>query len=99
MAWVPFDGIGTNFGGIAFPPSTTSYDYFAAIREDRTLRDPKYSELKVISLFLRNARDFPQARVLGKKEIHSVKGKDKVLITELKNGHTGGRFYIVRHSE
>lgn len=89
---------GTNWGGLAFPPSTTTYDYFAAIREDRTLREPKYSELKVISHFLRSARDYPDAHVVGKWKVEGQgsESKESVLVTELENKETRGRFYIVR---
>lgn len=92
---------GTNWGGLAFPPSTTTYDYFAAIREDRTLREPKFSELKVISHFLRSARDYPDAQVVGKWKVDGMGSKEKeaVLVTELENKDTHGRFYIVRHAK
>jgi hypothetical protein len=92
---------GTNWGGLAFPPSTTTYDYFAAIREDRTLRQPKYGELKVISHFLRSARDYPDAQVVGKWKVDGVglKAKGAVVVTELENKDTRGRFYIVRHAK
>ncbi|KAJ7229001.1 glycoside hydrolase family 35 protein [Mycena pura] len=41
---------GTNWGGIAHPGVYTSYDYGAAIAEDRTLRE-KYYELKLQANF------------------------------------------------
>jgi hypothetical protein len=50
---------GTNWGHLAFPRkcipgllvmisgAITTYDYWAPIQEDRSLNEPKYSELKV----------------------------------------------------
>jgi hypothetical protein len=50
---------GTNWGHLAFPRmyilgylmmtsgAVTTYDYWAPIKEDRSLNEPKYSELKV----------------------------------------------------
>jgi len=50
---------GTNWGHLAFPRKSnirvllltsgaiTTYDYWAPIHEDRSLNEPKYSELKV----------------------------------------------------
>jgi hypothetical protein len=85
---------------LAFPPSTTSYDYFAAIREDRSLRGEKYGELKVISHFLRSARDFPEADVVSRQEIKGQGSKaESVVVTELENDSTHARFYIVRHAK
>lgn len=47
---------GTNWGGLAFPTVGTSYDYSAPIAESRLLRD-KYSETKLLSYFVRAAKD------------------------------------------
>jgi hypothetical protein len=51
---------GTNWGGIAAPVVYSSYDYGAAIAENRMIGD-KYNELKLQGLFLRSARDFREA--------------------------------------
>ncbi|KAL1311871.1 hypothetical protein AAFC00_001943 [Neodothiora populina] len=47
---------GTNWGGLAFPTVGTSYDYSAPIAENRLLGD-KYSETKLMSYFIRAAKD------------------------------------------
>jgi hypothetical protein len=51
---------GTNWGGLAAPVVYTSYDYGAAIQENRMI-GAKHAELKMQGLFLRSARDFRQA--------------------------------------
>lgn len=65
------------------------------------MRQPKYGELKVISHFLRSARDYPDVQVVGKWKVDGVgsQAKEAVVVTELENKDTRGRFYIVRHAK
>jgi hypothetical protein len=52
---------GTNWGGIGHPGVYTSYDYGAAIAEDRTLRE-KYYELKLQANFFGRSPAFLTTR-------------------------------------
>ncbi|KAI0027626.1 glycoside hydrolase superfamily [Vararia minispora EC-137] len=79
---------GTNWGNLATTGVYTSYDYGAAIREDRTLT-PKYSELKLQALFLHASLDFQVATALSAGIIGNV----YVTVME---AESGAGFYVVR---
>lgn len=55
---------GTNWGGLAMPTVGTSYDYSAPIAETRLLTD-KYSETKLLSYFVRAAKDLTMVEKAG----------------------------------
>ncbi|KIO27852.1 glycoside hydrolase family 35 protein [Tulasnella calospora MUT 4182] len=91
---------GTSWGHIPFHKVYTSYDYGAAIAENRWIT-PKYQELKRQGLFLRSAKEFITTDVVGNSTdsaIVPVTNSD-VYVTYLKNPTTGAGFYIARHAD
>ncbi|KAG6916276.1 hypothetical protein DXG01_007562 [Tephrocybe rancida] len=83
---------GTNWGQIPYSNTYTSYDYGAAIAENREL-SAKFGELKLQSLFLRSFADI-RATVWKGEDNATFAG---VTTTHLQNPETGASFYIVRH--
>ncbi|EJD44926.1 hypothetical protein AURDEDRAFT_64886 [Auricularia subglabra TFB-10046 SS5] len=83
---------GTNWGQLAYPDAATTYDYAAAISETRQLT-PKFGELKLQSMFLRN---FPELR---KTDFISEDNTTHpgVNTTRLRNPDTGTEFFVSRH--
>lgn len=90
----------------------TSYDYWAAIEENRNLRD-KYYELKVIdcpptgsihadcaqliSLFVRSSHDLPKTWIVQSTNSSGTTAVDGVIqLDELRNPDTSAGFYVVR---
>ncbi|KDQ12662.1 glycoside hydrolase family 35 protein [Botryobasidium botryosum FD-172 SS1] len=89
---------GTSWGYLAFPGVYTSYDYSAAILENREIGS-KYTELKRQSLFLRSTPDFYKTDVVGNSTDGTVSLSDPtVFATLLKNPDSGTRYYITRHT-
>jgi beta-galactosidase len=78
--------------------SVTSYDYGAAIQENRQLAEPKYSELKLLSLFVRSASELPHTKVVATSR-GVITDTSEITVTELENPKTQARFYVVRHSD
>ncbi|EJD49636.1 hypothetical protein AURDEDRAFT_135665 [Auricularia subglabra TFB-10046 SS5] len=85
---------GSNWGGLPAPVVYTSYDYGAAIPENRMIGD-KYNELKLMGLFLRSARDFRQTDFAP--EVTTLTSSNQVTTAEMRNQQTGAGFYLVRH--
>ncbi|WWC95589.1 hypothetical protein V866_002454 [Kwoniella sp. B9012] len=81
---------GVNYGHSAFPVGITSYDYWAPISEDRSLKD-KYYELKSISHFVRSSRDLPKTYPVSTLEYGTLH------VDQLVNPDTQGTFYVARH--
>lgn len=86
-----------------------SYDYGAPIREDRTL-SPKYSEIKLQSLFLHASPSFLVATRFGNGTVGSgtaFSNNTAIYTTALSVSGTGainsqaggGNFYVVRHTD
>lgn len=108
MSWSfrPFIGYWQTHKTFQF--SQTSYDYGAAISENRDIDSPKYAELKRQGLFLRSTPSFYETDVVGNSTdvllgLSSI-GSSTVAIdnpdvfgTLLRNPTTGTDFYIVRH--
>ncbi|MBW0474912.1 hypothetical protein O181_014627 [Austropuccinia psidii MF-1] len=91
---------GTSWGQLPFPGTYTSYDYGAAISEDRSLNE-KYIELKRQSLFLKSSGQFYQTDVIGDSAKDSKYFLDdesarNAYVTELKNPVSETGFYITR---
>ncbi|VDC04598.1 unnamed protein product [Peniophora sp. CBMAI 1063] len=95
---------GTNWGNLAEPGVYTSYDYGAAIREDRRLTS-KYNELKLQAYFLHASRSFLTAEIVSTTNITdsgsvdpsgtgATDGSD-VFVTGMSSADGGG-FYVVR---
>ncbi|KAJ6506211.1 glycoside hydrolase superfamily [Mycena vitilis] len=93
---------GTNWGFFAFPGTYTSYDYGAAIAEDRTLT-PKWNELKNIGTFIRSV-EFDLARNSNMGNGSSpYTDNPGVFVTELRNVEDSAdevkpAFYVVRQA-
>ncbi|KAK3072346.1 hypothetical protein LTR53_006996 [Teratosphaeriaceae sp. CCFEE 6253] len=87
---------GTNWGGLPFPLVGTSYDYSAPVSESRLLTD-KYSETKLLSLFIRAAKDLTKVEKAGNGTI-GFTGNPSVFAQALRNVDTGAHFYVTKHT-
>lgn len=75
----------------------TSYDYGAAIVEDRTLVREKYSELKLQANFLKASSAYLTATSqLGVNG--SFTTTDEIAVTQLLGNGTKTNFYVIRHA-
>ncbi|KAG8783246.1 hypothetical protein FRC12_019925 [Ceratobasidium sp. 428] len=85
---------GTNWGNLAYPGVYTSYDYAAAISEDRTLT-PKFSEIKLQGLFLHST---PHYHLAGRISTGtSLSSSSQIFTTHLATPQ-GQNLYIVRQT-
>ncbi|KAK3297117.1 glycoside hydrolase superfamily [Chaetomium fimeti] len=87
---------GTNWGWLAAPFLGSSYDYGAAIAEDRSIGD-KYYEIKNLGLFTRVADELALTERVGTGTEYT--NNTKLFTTELRNPETGAGFYAIRHAE
>ncbi|KAK4246096.1 glycoside hydrolase superfamily [Corynascus novoguineensis] len=87
---------GTNWGWLAAPFIGTSYDYGAAISEDRSI-DDKYYEIKNLGLFTRVADELALTDRVGTGVEYT--NNTNLFVTELRNPDTGAGFYFIRHDE
>ena len=78
-----------------------SYDYGAAIRENRALSD-KYDELKRQGIFLRSSPEFRKTDWIGDTST-GIPGvtlnNSAAFVTLLKNPDTGAQFFIARQAD
>ncbi|KAK3501824.1 glycoside hydrolase superfamily [Neurospora crassa] len=86
---------GTNWGWLAAPFLGSSYDYGAAISEDRNIGS-KYYEIKNLGLFIRAADELAYTDRIGTGTDYT--NNTNIFTTELKNPKTGARFYVLRHA-
>ncbi|KAK3366220.1 glycoside hydrolase superfamily [Lasiosphaeria ovina] len=86
---------GTNWGWLAAPFIGTSYDYSAAIAEDRSI-DAKYYEIKNLGLFTRVAHELAFTERVGNGTAYT--NNTAIFVTELRNTDTGAAFYVLRHA-
>ncbi|KAG8731749.1 hypothetical protein FRC10_001462 [Ceratobasidium sp. 414] len=85
---------GTNWGNLAYPGVYTSYDYAAAISEDRTLT-PKFSEIKLQGLLLHAT---PHYHLAGRISTGtSLSSSSQIFTTHLATTQ-GQNLYIVRQT-
>ncbi|KAG8906903.1 hypothetical protein FRB99_005786 [Tulasnella sp. 403] len=96
---------GTSWGHLPFPGVYTSYDYGAAITENRSLSPAKYAELKRQGMFLRGVREFQETNFIREGVIKSDASLEAdgthetgVFATVLRNPG-GAEFWIVRHED
>ena len=89
---------GTNWGNLGFPGVYTSYDYGAAIAENRELYREKYSELKLEGNFLKVTPAYLTASV-GDSVNGIYTNNDAIFTTPLWGNGTTTNFYIVRHTD
>ncbi|KAK5130090.1 hypothetical protein LTR08_002478 [Meristemomyces frigidus] len=87
---------GTNWGGLPVPIVGTSYDYSAPIAETRLLTD-KYSETKLLSYFVRAAKDLTKLAKAGNGTTDFT-GNPAVFAQALRNVDTGSHFYVAKHT-
>ena len=86
---------GTNWGWLAAPFVGSSYDYAAAISEDRSIGD-KYYEIKNLGLFTRVADELAFTDRVGAGTEYT--NNTDLFTTELRNPKTGAAFYVIRHA-
>ncbi|KAI0435132.1 glycoside hydrolase family 35 protein [Xylaria sp. FL1042] len=86
---------GTNWGNLGQPGGYTSYDYGAAIKEDRTIIREKYAEAKLMGHFLTSSPAYLDATP-GDLTNTSYVSTPKLTTTPIFGTPT--TFYIVRHS-
>lgn len=83
---------GTNWGWLGMPQNYTSYDYGAAIRENRQL-DPKYDEDKLIGYFTQSV-----APLTKTETIRATPPDDSAVVdTARMNPDTKTQFHVLRH--
>ncbi|KAJ7614408.1 glycoside hydrolase superfamily [Roridomyces roridus] len=93
---------GTSWGFFPFPGVYTSYDYGAAIAEDRSLTG-KWNELKNIGTFIQSVQqDLSRSTIIGNNSV-AYTDNPNVFVTELRNlfEPVGRRpaIYVVRQTE
>src|SRR4051812_13802023 len=85
---------GTNWGWLSMPENYTSYDYGAAIRENRQL-DPKYYEDKLIGYLTQSV-----APLTKTDPINATPPDNPAIIdTARMNPDTKTQFHVVRHAD
>ncbi|MEV6008093.1 beta-galactosidase [Streptomyces sp. NPDC051976] len=85
---------GTNWGWLGMPENYTSYDYGAAIRENRQL-DPKYDQDKLIGYFTQAVAPLTKTEALPATPTDNAKVVDTARI----NPDTGTQFHVLRHAD
>ncbi|OKL55621.1 putative beta-galactosidase E [Talaromyces atroroseus] len=89
---------GTNWGNLGYMNGYTSYDYGAAISEDRSLRREKYSEQKLQANFLKVSPAYLTATsVVGMNGTYGA--PETIAVTPLLGDNNGTNFYVVRHAD
>jgi len=88
---------GTNWGGLPMPTVGTSYDYSAPISESRLLTS-KYSETKLLSYFVRSAKDLTMVERAGNGTTNFTTNNPAVFAQALRNVDTGSHFYVTKHA-
>ncbi|GLB41552.1 putative glycoside hydrolase family 35 protein [Lyophyllum shimeji] len=89
---------GTNWGNMHTHTIYSSYDYGAAIREDRTL-SPKLDELKLQAYFLHASRDYLVVGRIGNGTVGqgtAYSNSADIYTTHLNSPSTEANFYVVR---
>ncbi|PNS14573.1 hypothetical protein CAC42_2630 [Sphaceloma murrayae] len=86
---------GTNWGHSAAPVVFTSYDYSAALRETRQIRD-KLSHNKLIGLFTRVSKGLLHNDMEGNGTTYT--SNPAVFTWSLRNSETEGGFYILQQN-
>ncbi|KAK0671365.1 family 35 putative glycoside hydrolase [Cercophora samala] len=93
---------GTNWGNLGHPYVYTSYDYGAAIAEDRTVGRPKYSELKLQANFFKVSPGYltamPNENFTDGIVGFQINSTDNQLVATQMTGDSG-TFYVIRHRD
>nr|WP_234024362.1 beta-galactosidase [Streptomyces sp. HGB0020] len=85
---------GTNWGWLGMPQNYTSYDYGAAIRENRQL-DPKYDEDKLIGYFTQSVAPLTKTEAIRA----TPPDNSAVVDTARMNPDTKTQFHVLRHGD
>ncbi|MCI3244231.1 beta-galactosidase [Streptomyces spinosisporus] len=85
---------GTNWGWLGMPQNYTSYDYGAAIRENRQL-DPKYDEDKLIGYFTQSVAPLTKTEAIRA----TPPDNSAVVDTARMNPDTRTQFHVLRHGD
>ncbi|KAK2608465.1 hypothetical protein QQS21_003035 [Conoideocrella luteorostrata] len=88
---------GTNWGNLGHPGGYTSYDYGAAIRENRVIDREKYSEVKLEAQFMKVSPGYITASV-GPASTTLYSNNAGITITPL-TGNKTGNFFIARQTD
>lgn len=89
---------GTNWGNLGYQGGDTSYDYGAAITEDRHVWREKYSEQKLEANFLKDSPSFLTA-IPGITSNGSYVNTSAIATTPLFGTEDSTNFYVVRHAD
>ncbi|GFF25268.1 probable beta-galactosidase E [Aspergillus udagawae] len=89
---------GTNWGNLGYHGGYTSYDYGAAITEDRQIWREKYSEEKLQAHFLKVSPAYLTATP-GNGANGSYTGNKDIAVTPLFGNGTATNFYLLRHAD
>ncbi|KAJ5969663.1 hypothetical protein N7501_005911 [Penicillium viridicatum] len=88
---------GTNWGNLGYMGGHTSYDYGAAITEERAIWREKYSEQKLEANFLKVSPAYLTATAhLGVNGTYGA--PSSIAVTALLGNGTRTNFYVVRHA-
>ncbi len=90
-------GIGTNWGNLGYAGGYTSYDFSAAIQENRIITREKYSETKLIANFLKVSPAYLTAIPAGLSTKYTSTAD--VSTTPLFDTQSATGFWIVRHTD
>ncbi|MEU6848860.1 beta-galactosidase [Actinacidiphila alni] len=85
---------GTNWGWLGEPQNYTSYDYGAALRENRQL-DPKYDQDKLIGYFTQALAPLAKTDALPATPTDNA----SIVDTARRNPDTGTQFHVLRHAD
>ncbi|KAM5383782.1 hypothetical protein ACJZ2D_001771 [Fusarium nematophilum] len=88
---------GTNWGNLGHCDGYTSYDYGAAIKEDRTITREKYSEIKLQGQFLRVSPAYSSSTP-GNLSTSKYTNNEAIAVTPL-TGESDDAFFVVRHAD
>ncbi|PPQ66179.1 hypothetical protein CVT24_000156 [Panaeolus cyanescens] len=90
---------GTSWGALPFPGIYSSYDYGAAIKENRDLT-AKYDEQKRQGLFIRSSPEFYKTDwIADSLNGLNISSNPAAFLTHLRNPDTGSNFYVARQAD
>lgn len=89
---------GTNWGNLGYRGGDTSYDYGAAIKENRHVWREKYSESKLEATFFKVSPAYLTA-VAGNASNGSYVSTDQIATTPVFGTDFSTNFYIIRHAD
>jgi beta-galactosidase len=88
---------GSNWGNLGHPGGYTSYDYAAAISENRQVDRQKYSEIKLLANFVKASPAYLTATPQELNTTSIFTDTSDLEVTSLASNGSATTFYIVRH--